>query len=110
MPSAAPDESPAFAALGRYSCLESGGYSGPAFGVSANLRKKQQGCCYLQVAAGMMGGCLGALHCAARMMLFVGGPSTEGGGKVVDKELSEPIRSHKVCPSAPWQQQWHGTV
>ncbi len=44
----------------------------------------------------MTGGCLGALHCAARLLLFVGGPSTEGGGKVVDKELSEPIRSHKA--------------
>lgn len=51
----------------------------------------------------MMGGCLGALHCAARMLLFVGGPSTEGGGKVVDKELSEPIRSHKARPHCPLQ-------
>lgn len=64
----------------------------------------------MQVAAGMMGGCLGALHCAARMMLFVGGPSTEGGGKVVDKELSEPIRSHKVCPFPSGAQQWREAV
>lgn len=28
-------------------------------------------------------------------MLFVGGPTTEGFGQVVGKELQEPIRSHK---------------
>ncbi len=49
-----------------------------------------------QVAASMMGAALPAGTCAARLMLFVGGPSTEGAGKVVDKELSEPIRSHEV--------------
>ena len=47
------------------------------------------------------------------MMLFVGGPATEGPGMVVSVELKEPIRSHhdierdnvkyfkravKVCP------------
>ncbi len=44
----------------------------------------------------MMGAALPAGTCAARLMLFVGGPSTEGAGKVVDKELSEPIRSHEA--------------
>ena len=34
--------------------------------------------------------------CAARIMLFVGGPTTDGPGQVVAKELLEPIRSHKV--------------
>ena len=43
-----------------------------------------------------MGAALPQGSCAARAMLFVGGPSTEGAGKVVDKELSEPIRSHEV--------------
>ncbi len=43
-----------------------------------------------------MGAALPAGACAARMLLFVGGPSTEGAGKVVDRELSEPIRSHEV--------------
>lgn len=52
--------------------------------------------CGLQVAACLMGGALPQGSCAARAMLFVGGPSTEGAGKVVDKELSEPIRSHEV--------------
>ena len=51
-----------------------------------------------QVAASMMGAALPAGACAARLMLFVGGPSTEGSGKVVDKELSEPIRSHEARP------------
>ena len=49
-----------------------------------------------QVAACLTGAALPAGSCAARVMLFVGGPSTEGAGKVVDKELSEPIRSHEV--------------
>lgn len=49
-----------------------------------------------QVAASLMGAALQQGMCAARLMLFVGGPSTEGAGKVVDKDLSEPIRSHEV--------------
>ncbi|EIE23773.1 COP-II coat subunit [Coccomyxa subellipsoidea C-169] len=49
----------------------------------------------LQVAASLMGAALQPGMCAARLMLFVGGPSTEGAGKVVEKELSEPIRSHE---------------
>ena len=46
----------------------------------------------VQVAAGMMAGCLPAGSCAARIMLFAGGPPTVGSGKVVDMELIEPIR------------------
>ncbi|DBA68065.1 TPA: hypothetical protein ACH3X2_014085 [Trebouxia sp. C0005] len=49
----------------------------------------------IQVAAGMMAGCLPAGSCAARIMLFAGGPPTVGSGKVVDMELVQPIRSHK---------------
>lgn len=49
----------------------------------------------MQVAAALMSGCLPAGGAAARLLLFVGGPCTEGGGRVVDKELMEPIRSHK---------------
>lgn len=30
----------------------------------------------------------------ARVMLFAGGPATEGPGMVVGPELKEPIRSH----------------
>ncbi len=47
----------------------------------------------VQVAAGMMAGCLPAGSCAARIMLFAGGPPTVGSGKVVDMELVQPIRS-----------------
>jgi len=49
----------------------------------------------LQVSSALMGACLPSGGAAARMLLFVGGPCTEGGGRVVDKELTEPIRSHK---------------
>ena len=48
-----------------------------------------------------MGAALPAGACAARMLLFVGGPSTEGSGKVVDRELSENIRSHEVGTAYP---------
>ena len=52
------------------------------------------------MAAGLTDAALPKGNCAVRIMLFVGGPTTEGGGQVVDKELSEPIRSHKArCPS-----------
>ena len=43
-----------------------------------------------------MNACLPAGTGAARLMLFVGGPATHGPGKVVDTDLQEPIRSHKV--------------
>ena len=46
----------------------------------------------------MRGGCLPAGSGAGRLILLVGGACTEGGGKVVDKELSEPIRCADVCP------------
>ena len=45
----------------------------------------------VQVAAGMMAGCLPPGSCAARIMLFAGGPPTVGSGKVVDMELVQPI-------------------
>ena len=53
-------------------------------------------CNHAQVAAGLTDAALPKGNCAVRIMLFVGGPTSEGGGQVVDKELSEPIRSHKV--------------
>lgn len=49
----------------------------------------------IAVTTALMGGCLPAGSGSARQLLLVGGPCTEGGGKVVDKELTEPIRSHK---------------
>ena len=48
-----------------------------------------------------MGAALMGATCAARLMLFVGGPSTCGSGKIVDTELAEAIRSHKVTPPSP---------
>ncbi len=44
------------------------------------------------MATALAGGCLPAGAGAARLLLLVGGPCTEGAGKVVDKELMEPIR------------------
>lgn len=50
----------------------------------------------MQVAAGMMRACLSTGGNTCRLMLFVGGPCTEGPGKVVSRELTEHMRSHKV--------------
>ncbi|CAL5087986.1 unnamed protein product [Urochloa decumbens] len=47
----------------------------------------------LSVAANLLGVCVPGS--GARIMAFVGGPSTEGPGSIVSKSLSEPIRSHK---------------
>lgn len=47
----------------------------------------------LSIAASLLGVCVPGS--GARIMAFVGGPSTEGLGSIVSKNLSEPIRSHK---------------
>ncbi|GMI70224.1 hypothetical protein like AT2G21630, partial [Hibiscus trionum] len=47
----------------------------------------------LSVAASLLGACVPGS--GARILAFVGGPSTEGPGAIVSKNLSEPIRSHK---------------
>ncbi|CAI9292342.1 unnamed protein product [Lactuca saligna] len=47
----------------------------------------------LTVAAHLLGACVPV--CGARIMAFLGGPSSEGPGCIVSKSLSEPIRSHK---------------
>ena len=49
-----------------------------------------------QVAAGLTEAAVSGSTGAARIMLFVGGPTTDGPGQVVAKELLEPIRSHKA--------------
>ncbi|OVA18466.1 zinc finger protein [Macleaya cordata] len=56
----------------------------------------------LSVAASLLGACVPGS--GARIMAFVGGPSTEGAGAIVSKNLSEPIRSHKDIDkdSAPY--------
>lgn len=47
----------------------------------------------LSVAASLLGACVPGS--GARIIAFIGGPSTEGPGAIVSKNLSEPIRSHK---------------
>ncbi|KAL1124938.1 hypothetical protein V6Z11_A13G008800 [Gossypium hirsutum] len=47
----------------------------------------------LSVAASLLGACFPGS--GARIMAFLGGPSTEGPGAIVSKNLSEPIHSHK---------------
>ncbi len=64
----------------------------------------------MQVAAGLMAACLPLHSCAARLQLFVGGPSTVGAGKVVERALLEPIRSHKACCVCFYQRQVHSTL
>jgi protein transport protein SEC23 len=47
----------------------------------------------LNVAAGLLEAC-NFVGSGSRIMLFTGGPATEGPGMVVGPELREPIRSH----------------
>ncbi|KAK2650933.1 hypothetical protein Ddye_018422 [Dipteronia dyeriana] len=47
----------------------------------------------LSIAANLLGACVPGS--GARIMAFVGGPSTDGPAAIVFKNLSEPIRSHK---------------
>jgi protein transport protein SEC23 len=54
----------------------------------------------LQVTEALLTASVPAGSCMARMMLFVGGPCTEGAGKIVGRELTEEIRSHKVGSAA----------
>lgn len=49
----------------------------------------------LQVASGLAGSALPPNGCAAHIMLFVGGPCTEGKASMVSKDLAAEIRSHK---------------
>lgn len=61
--------------------------------VSADQRASRCTGAALSVAAGLLGVCVPGS--GARIMAFIGGPSTEGPGSIVSKPLSEPIRSHK---------------
>lgn len=47
----------------------------------------------LSIAASLLGICVPGS--GARIMAFIGGPSSEGLGAIVSKNLAEPIRSHK---------------
>lgn len=56
----------------------------------------------LSLAAHLLGACVPGS--GARIMAFTGGPTTEGQGTIVSKNLSEPVRSHKDLDkdSAPY--------
>ncbi|KAK9749059.1 hypothetical protein RND81_02G099800 [Saponaria officinalis] len=63
------------------------------WGVAADERAARCTGTALSIAAHLLGACVPGQ--GARIMAFVGGPSTEGPGAIVSKNLSEPIRSHK---------------
>jgi hypothetical protein len=48
--------------------------------------------CDLQVAEALMSASVPPGSCMARIMLFTGGPGTEGAGKVIGQDLTEEIR------------------
>ncbi|KAI8545608.1 hypothetical protein RHMOL_Rhmol07G0052800 [Rhododendron molle] len=56
----------------------------------------------LSIAAHLLGACVPGS--GARIMAFTGGPTTEGPGTIIGKNLSEPVRSHKDLDkdSAPY--------
>jgi protein transport protein SEC23 len=66
-----------------------------AWPTPADVRPSRSTGAALQVAAGLTEAAVSGSTGAARIMLFVGGPTTDGPGQVVAKELLEPIRSHK---------------
>lgn len=49
-----------------------------------------------QVATTLLGLSVPTGSASAHILAFIGGPCSEGSGKVVGRELSEEIRSHKV--------------
>ncbi|MQL85480.1 hypothetical protein Taro_017982 [Colocasia esculenta] len=61
--------------------------------VPADQRSSRCTSTALSLAASLLGICVPGS--GARIMAFLGGPSTEGPGAIVSKNLSEPIRSHK---------------
>lgn len=66
-----------------------------AYPVLSNERPTRCTGTALQVAEALMAACVPPGSAAARIMLFTGGPCTEGAGKIINKELAEEIRSHK---------------
>ncbi|KAM3732758.1 hypothetical protein ACB098_11G083500 [Castanea mollissima] len=63
------------------------------WGVPTDQRATRCTSTALSIAASLLGVCVPGS--GARIMAFIGGPSTEGSGAIVSKNLSEPIRSHK---------------
>mmetsp|Transcript_1673 Transcript_1673/g.3733 ORF Transcript_1673/g.3733 Transcript_1673/m.3733 type:complete len:774 (+) Transcript_1673:53-2374(+) len=66
-----------------------------AFPVPSDKRPARCTGTAIQVATALSGACLVPGSSATRIMLFVGGPTTEGAGSVVSREKTEAIRSHK---------------
>jgi len=56
------------------------------------------------VASALLGASLPSGNCQARILAMIGGPCTEGGGRVVGRDLVEEMRSHKVGATGqlPW--------
>lgn len=63
-----------------------------AYPVLSNERPTRCTGTALQVAEALMGASVPPGSCAARIMLFTGGPCTEGAGKIINKDLAEEIR------------------
>ncbi|XP_065631162.1 protein transport protein SEC23 C [Quercus suber] len=63
------------------------------WGVPTDQRATRCTSTALSIAASLLGACVPGS--GARIMAFIGGPSTEGSGAIVSKNLSDPIRSHK---------------
>eukprot|EP00775_Hariotina_reticulata_P005919 gene5919-6159_t len=66
-----------------------------AYPVMSNERPARCTGTAMQVAEALMTASVPPSSCMARIMLFTGGPCTEGAGKVVNRDLTEEIRSHK---------------
>ncbi|KAG1675309.1 hypothetical protein FOA52_015983 [Chlamydomonas sp. UWO 241] len=66
-----------------------------AYPVAASHRPSRCTGTALQVATALLGSSLPIGNCSARILALIGGPCTEGQGKVVGPELSEVLRSHK---------------
>lgn len=63
-----------------------------AYPVLSNERPTRCTGTALQVAEALMAASVPPGSCAARIMLFTGGPCTEGMGKIINKDLAEEIR------------------
>eukprot|EP00879_Flechtneria_rotunda_P000388 GHRR01000481.1.p1 GENE.GHRR01000481.1~~GHRR01000481.1.p1 ORF type:complete len:762 (+),score=240.68 GHRR01000481.1:2399-4684(+) len=66
-----------------------------AYPVMSNERPSRCTGTAMQVAEALMSASVPPGSCMARIMLFTGGACTEGAGKVINRDLTEEIRSHK---------------
>jgi hypothetical protein len=70
-----------------------------AYPVLSNERPTRCTGTALQVAEALMAASVPPGSCAARIMLFTGGPCTEGMGKIINKDLAEEIRRYSSSGS-----------